>query len=103
MSASTLATPRVVQRETETNAGQSIVTKRSLQPSPLSAKDKVTDLAHSLWKQRGSPDGSPENDWFEAEKQSRNRAYRFEAWRLRKQEQDLAKLPSRRQQLEYVA
>jgi hypothetical protein len=30
---------------------------------------KISDLAYELWQARGCPDGSPEADWQEAEKQ----------------------------------
>ena len=29
--------------------------------------EDVSELAYALWQQRGCPDGSPEEDWFEAE------------------------------------
>ena len=29
---------------------------------------KTAALAHELWKQRGSPEGSPEQDWLEAKR-----------------------------------
>jgi len=34
------------------------------QPDPQA----VRDLAHSLWEQRGKPEGEAEQDWFEAER-----------------------------------
>jgi hypothetical protein len=30
---------------------------------------RIAARAYDLWKQRGGPDGSPEIDWYEAEKQ----------------------------------
>ena len=27
----------------------------------------IARLAHQLWEQRGCPEGSPEEDWYEAE------------------------------------
>jgi hypothetical protein len=54
---------------------------RDLQPSDFPAQSvkaggraedhhqKIEQLAYSLWQDRGSPIGSPEQDWFEAEKQ----------------------------------
>lgn len=32
-------------------------------------RQKVAALAYELWKSRGSPEGSPEVDWFQAEQQ----------------------------------
>jgi hypothetical protein len=28
----------------------------------------IAALAYALWQQRGCPEGSPENDWYEAER-----------------------------------
>jgi hypothetical protein len=36
---------------------------------------EITALAHELWLERGSPDGSPEEDWFRAAEQLRARAH----------------------------
>jgi DUF2934 family protein len=36
------------------------------QPVPLSEQD-VAELAYRRWLERGCPQGSPEEDWFEAE------------------------------------
>jgi hypothetical protein len=36
------------------------------QPAPLSEQD-VAELAYRRWLERGCPQGSPEEDWFEAE------------------------------------
>lgn len=45
------------------------------EPAPLSEQD-VADLAYHRWLERGCPQGSPEEDWFEAEHdlQSRSRS-----------------------------
>jgi hypothetical protein len=34
---------------------------------------EIASLAYELWSQRGSPVGSPEEDWFRAEEQFRSR------------------------------
>jgi hypothetical protein len=35
--------------------------------------DKVTVLAYKLWEERGRPWGSPEKDWYEAERRLASR------------------------------
>jgi len=30
---------------------------------------QIAALAHALWQERGSPEGSPEEDWFTAEQE----------------------------------
>ena len=37
--------------------------------------DDIAALAHELWKARGCPEGSPEEDWFHASEQLRSRAH----------------------------
>ena len=32
-------------------------------------QDAISTLAHEFWNRRGSPVGSPEEDWFHAERQ----------------------------------
>lgn len=36
-------------------------------PSQALTPDSVAARAYELWRQRGSPEGSPEEDWFRAE------------------------------------
>jgi hypothetical protein len=36
------------------------------------SQQDIANLAYALWQQRGSPDGSSEQDWIEAENQLRN-------------------------------
>ena len=36
--------------------------------------DDIAALAHELWQARGTHDGSPQQDWFDAVKQLRSRA-----------------------------
>lgn len=38
---------------------------------PLS--EQIAALAYALWKERGCPDGNPEEDWFRAEQEIRTR------------------------------
>lgn len=35
-------------------------------------RDETERLAYRLWQERGSPIGSPEEDWFQAEKELRD-------------------------------
>ena len=35
----------------------------------------IAALAHRLWQSRGCPDGSAEEDWFQASKELRSRAH----------------------------
>ncbi|MGE3958389.1 MAG: DUF2934 domain-containing protein [Vicinamibacterales bacterium] len=37
-------------------------------------REQVADRAHQLWRQRGSPLGDPDADWFEAERELRRLA-----------------------------
>ena len=36
-------------------------------------QDEIALLAYSYWEQRGRPDGSPEEDWYRAETELRQR------------------------------
>jgi hypothetical protein len=44
--------------------------QREPQPDPDVKQNTqdIANLAYSLWQQRGCPEGSPEQDWLEAEK-----------------------------------
>jgi hypothetical protein len=33
------------------------------------AHEQIAGLAYALWQQRGCPEGSPDEDWFRAEKE----------------------------------
>jgi len=37
-------------------------------------QDEIAALAHELWQARGCPEGSPEEDWFQAERQLAKRS-----------------------------
>jgi hypothetical protein len=54
MSARVPVVPAAVQREAE--------------PEDEKSTQDIANLAYALWQQRGCPEGSPEQDWFEAEK-----------------------------------
>lgn len=36
-------------------------------------REEIATLAYAIWIQRGSPVGSPEEDWFRAEKEVKKR------------------------------
>ena len=36
---------------------------------PIPNQREIADLARALWKARGCPDGSPEEDWYRAEQE----------------------------------
>ncbi len=42
---------------------------KSTAPSLAAAPDQeaIAKLAHRLWRERGRPEGSPEEDWYRAE------------------------------------
>jgi hypothetical protein len=42
---------------------------------PTFGHDDIAALAHELWRARGCPDGSPQEDWFRAAEELRSRAY----------------------------
>lgn len=51
-------------------------TRRNLANGSRSAffrHDEVAALAHALWQARGCPEGSPDEDWFQASRQLRLR------------------------------
>jgi len=43
--------------------------------SSASGHADIAALAYDLWKARGCPDGSPQDDWFRAAEELRSRAY----------------------------
>jgi hypothetical protein len=36
--------------------------------TPTPTRENIAPLARALWKARGCPEGSPEDDWFRAER-----------------------------------
>jgi hypothetical protein len=61
---SALATAPITGRISETN----------LKPSTVK-REQIAKLAYVLWEQRGSPYGSPEVDWLEAERELEESSY----------------------------
>ena len=45
---------------------------RIVVPEPENQQE-VAALAYEFWQARGCPDGSPEEDWFRAERELKNR------------------------------
>ena len=37
-------------------------------------QERIAALAYELWRQRGCPDGSPDQDWFHAEEVLKNQS-----------------------------
>jgi hypothetical protein len=40
-----------------------VSTEMSVQPTT----EEIANLAYALWQERGCPDGSPDDDWYDAE------------------------------------
>ena len=65
------ATARETERITHTDLAASAISPslnadlKSQTPLP----DEIAKLAHSYWEGRGCPEGSPQEDWFRAEKE----------------------------------
>jgi hypothetical protein len=39
----------------------------SMETSGQPTTEDIANLAYALWQERGCPDGSPEEDWYDAE------------------------------------
>jgi hypothetical protein len=60
-----------VRRGSEPNtSGRTMRASQSNAPESLVQND-IAKLAYTLWQQRGCPYGTPELDWFEAERKVR--------------------------------
>jgi hypothetical protein len=55
--------------ETEIAPQQPRIAEASENARPDLNHERVSAVAHRLWGLRGSPQGSPQEDWFEAERQ----------------------------------
>ena len=62
MSAPAIAVPGSIQRGAETQPQT---------PIQQQQQQDIANLAYALWQQRGCPEGSPEQDWSEAESRVR--------------------------------
>ena len=50
-------------------AAESPETNQDALSSAVSRREKIALLAYTYWVQRGCPGGSPEEDWFRAERE----------------------------------
>jgi len=72
MSAPTLARPDSVPLDTEPEGPLISETDSPVyQATHAVSHEEIAQLAYAVWRQRGSPEGSPETDWIEAEEQLR--------------------------------
>jgi hypothetical protein len=65
---SATATARALQRDPETNKPSRTESASHSEVPETSTQEDIAHLAYALWQQRGCPEGSPEFDWFEAER-----------------------------------
>jgi hypothetical protein len=68
---SATATSPLVQRESEMRKPPRTASASHSQISEATMQEDVAKLAYVLWQQRGCPYGSPDQDWFEAERKLR--------------------------------
>ena len=53
----------------KSEAAEAPGTNKAALPSAVSTREKIASLAYSYWEQRGCQGGSPEEDWFRAERE----------------------------------
>jgi hypothetical protein len=62
--------------EPDTQLTQKAEAQKPQETPPSSSQEfsheRCSELAYSLWRQRGCPEGSADEDWLEAERQLRN-------------------------------
>jgi Protein of unknown function (DUF2934) len=56
----------------EHSQGAYLHTQQVHQKSTTAGHEEIAALAHELWRARGCPEGSPEEDWFNAVEQLRS-------------------------------
>jgi hypothetical protein len=62
-----------------TARGSGSVTEISSQPARIGRsepenQEEIAALAHALWQARGCPDGSPDEDWYQAKRELAERS-----------------------------
>ena len=67
----TTTTQDSVQQDSETQRSDRSADPSQFQASPMSTQDQIARLAYSIWERRDTSQGSPEQDWQEAERQIR--------------------------------
>jgi hypothetical protein len=65
---SATATAPSVQRESEMHKPPGTASASHSELPETSMQEDIAKLAYVLWQQRGCPYGTPEFDWFEAER-----------------------------------
>lgn len=65
----TLEAPGSVQRDL---SKRSTKTTSEAQSARTATREEIAQLAYAIWQQRGCPEGSAEQDWFDAERQCRS-------------------------------
>ena len=68
---SAAATSPSIQRESEMRKPPGSASGSHSQMPETSMQENLEKLAYGLWQQRGCPYGTPEFDWFEAERKLR--------------------------------
>ena len=57
-----------------TTEKQDGITTTTVEPIPQPEnQQEIISLAYEFWQARGCPDGTPEDDWFRAEEELKNR------------------------------
>ena len=54
-------------RQSEIGDGDQREGELSMEASSQPTTEQIANLAYTLWQERGCPDGSPEEDWYDAE------------------------------------
>ena len=62
--------PQVIRPQDDVSNGETDVLAEI---QPTTRRNPVRELAFQFWTERGCPEGSPEDDWFRAERELRSR------------------------------
>ena len=71
MSAPAIGRPATIQQKSNVESIKPIVSESTSSSLPvrIPAEQDIAVLAYSLWEKRGRPEGSPDIDWCDAERQ----------------------------------